>query len=187
MLGISYRAIVVGRRRGRGSPVEFRESNISLSGLKQKWRAVIETAGGHCPCCDRWGKIYPRPINSMMARSLIWLCSAPAISGWVDVPNQAPRWLIRSNQLSTLRWWDLVDRAGSEGGNRKYAGFWRPTELGRAFVEGKVAIPRTVYTYNGGREHYGDETIHISDCFSSHFSYQEVMQGVTSERKGLSA
>jgi hypothetical protein len=117
-----------------------------------------------------------------MARSLIWLCHAPTVEdGWVNVPTQAPRWLVRSNQLPTLRWWDLVYRASSDEQDRRFSGMWRPTALGRAFAAGSVEIPRTVYTYNGEREKYGTARIRIADCFDSHFSYQEVMKGTAHE------
>lgn len=148
-----------------------------LSKMRREWRDVVEGEGGHCPCCERWGRVYKRSINETMARSLIWLCKAPSVDGWVDVPNQAPRWLIRSNQLPTLRWWDLVQRAKSEDVDKKHSGMWRPTELGIAFVKGEVSMPKTVYTYAGEREKYGDEVIKITDCFGSHFSYAEVMGG----------
>lgn len=145
--------------------------------LRGQWRATVEDGGGNCPCCDRWGRIYRRGINETMARSLIWLCSAPAEDGWVNVPTQAPRWLIRSNQLPTLRWWDLVQRASSTDVDKKHSGMWRPTDLGRAFAKGEVSMPKIVYTYNGEREKYGEEVIRISECFGSHFSYSEVMSG----------
>jgi hypothetical protein len=147
-----------------------------LQRMRGKWRTTIEDGGGNCPCCDRWGRIYPRTINETMARSLIWLCEAPTENGWVNVPTHAPRWLVRSNQLPTLRYWDLVERAGSKSVDKKYPGLWRPTELGRVFARDEVSMPKTVYTYNNQREKYGDEVIRISDCFGSHFSYKELMR-----------
>jgi hypothetical protein len=147
-----------------------------LQRMRGKWRATIEDGGGNCPCCDRWGRIYPRTINETMARSLIWLCEAPTENGWVNIPTHAPRWLVRSNQLPTLRYWDLVERAGSKSVDKKYPGLWRPTELGRVFARDEVSMPKTVYTYNGQREKYGDEVIRISDCFGSNFSYKDLMR-----------
>ena len=157
----------------------------TLNVLRRNWREIVEGEGGHCPCCGRWGRVYKRNINETMARSLIWLCKAPHENGWVDVPKHAPRWLIRSNQLPTLRWWDLVQRAGSRDMEKKHSGLWRPTELGRAFAKGEISVPKTVYTYAGEREKYGDEITTISECFGTHFrlrsflrSYVEVMGGL---------
>lgn len=147
-----------------------------LTTLREEWRQVIEGDGDRCPCCDRWGRIYKRNINETMARSLLWLRDAPRENGWVNVPVHAPRWLVRSNQLPTLRWWDLVERAASEDKNKKHSGLWRPTDLGCAFANGEISVPKTVYTYNGEREKYGDEMLRISECFGTHFSYAEVME-----------
>ncbi len=154
------------------TPLDF----ATVATIREEWRRAIEGDGAHCPCCDRWGKIYPRHINETMARSLVWLCEAPLTGGWVNVPAHAPRWLVRSNQLPTLRWWDLVERAASDDKIKKHSGLWRPTQLGRDFAEGKVTVPKAVYTYNGTRERYGDKLITINECFGTHFSYQGVMQ-----------
>lgn len=149
-----------------------------LNRLRGQWRTTAENGGGRCPCCDRWGRVYKRNINETMARSLIWLCGAPAENGWVNVPAHAPRWLIRTNQLPTLRYWDLVQRASAMGSDKKHPGLWRPTQLGRVFARDEVSMPKTVYTYNDQREKYGDEVIRISECFGSHFSYKELMGGL---------
>ena len=42
-----------------------------LEQLRAAWRSTIEEDGGHCPCCDRWGKIYSRTLNKTMAKSLV--------------------------------------------------------------------------------------------------------------------
>jgi hypothetical protein len=47
------------------------------------WGSIIKSDGGHCPVCDRWGKLYRRGINANMARHLIWLCKQnPREDGW---------------------------------------------------------------------------------------------------------
>lgn len=38
------------------------------------WYNIIKSDGGHCPVCDRWGKLYKRGISANMARQLVWLC-----------------------------------------------------------------------------------------------------------------
>jgi hypothetical protein len=111
-----------------------------------------------------------------MAYSLIWLCKTDAkIDGWVNVPVKGPHWLVRSNQLPTLRWWNLVERMGIDDSATKFNGMWRPTKLGYDFVNGMVAVPRKVYTYKGDVETFGTEHIFISQCFKQNFDYAEVM------------
>jgi len=147
--------------------------------LRGVWRGTIETSGGHCPVCDRWGKIYARPINRTMARSLIWLCYAtPDDAGWVDVPKIGPRWVVQSNQLPTLRWWGLVERKNNEGETKtKHSGLWRPTPEGLDFVHNNTRVPKQVFTYNDTVQGYGTETVTIRDCFTDNFDYNATMAG----------
>ena len=145
----------------------------------QSWHDVINGDGGHCPTCGRWGKVYSRTINMTMARSLIWLCrqSAADPQAWIDVPNTAPRSVIRTNQLPTLAWWKLVERCPKNDVNKtKYSGLWRPTQRGWDFYRGRISVPRVVFTYNNAIQKYGDDEILIHQCFDTMFDYQTVMQ-----------
>jgi hypothetical protein len=143
--------------------------------LRLAWREAIEGDGGHCPCCDRWGKIYPRSLNVTMARSLIWLAHHSANWDWVDVPKSAPRWLVRSNQLPTLRWWGLVERHGNDDPTKRHSGLWRVTERGDLFAQNRLQVPKKVYTYNADVKSFSDELITIRDCVES-FDYSAVME-----------
>lgn len=143
--------------------------------LKNEWRHTIEGDGGHCPVCDRWGKVYARAINKTMAQALIWLCHNAGENRWVDVPLTAPHWLVRSNQLSTLRWWGLVEKKENDNPKNKSSGIWRATQLGFDFVTSKVQVPKKVFTYNGDVEGASRDMVYIGDCFFDTFDYQEVM------------
>ncbi len=147
-----------------------------LQPYRDAWRHTIEDEGGYCPVCARWGKIYGRSLNETMARSLIWLVSTPLENGWVDVPLKGPRWLVRSNQLPTLKWWGLVERCPADEKSKiKHSGLWRPTDLGYDFVRSAVRVPKKVFTYNDQVEAHSTETVSIDQCFNTHFDYQEVM------------
>tara|TARA_R110000868_G_scaffold140583_1_gene356351 strand:+ start:15896 stop:16366 length:471 start_codon:yes stop_codon:yes gene_type:complete len=151
-----------------------------LSEAVKSWKSTISDKGGHCPCCERWGRIYKRPINETMARAVIWLMRTQAGSGgWVDVPNKGPRWLVRSNQLPTLRWWGLVERLGTDDPDQKHSGLWRPTEKGILFAHGRIRVPKFAYSYNNDVVDMSyDELIWVHDCFGKKFSYAETMDGL---------
>ena len=146
-----------------------------LNKLRSDWRKTIEGDGGTCPCCDRWGRVYGRGINKTMARSLIWLAHHSQGEKWVDVPLLAPRWLVRSNQLPTLRWWGLVQRLDTDDPQQKHSGFWRATTLGLQFAANEVQVPKKAFTYNAAVEYFGEEMVRISDCVER-FSYEDVMR-----------
>lgn len=155
----------------------------TLTRARSKWADTIKGDGGKCPCCDRWGKIYARSINATMARSLIWLAGREKHGIWVDVANDAPRWLVRSNQLPTLRWWGLVERAPNDDPHKKHSGMWRATTKGRQFVHGMIQVPQKVFTYDGEPADWSDDLRFIADCFKDRFDYEAVMAEIYKEAR----
>ncbi len=156
-------------------------AHSELKALRDSWGRTIYQDGGHCPVCDRWGRVYPRAINKTMACSLIWLVNRP--EEWVDIPKLAPRWLVRSNQLPTLRWWDLVNRGTNDEPKLKHSGMWRATGLGVEFAYGRMSVPERVFTYNAEPVGFSDETVNIAECFETLFDYQQVMSGEVTDMK----
>lgn len=151
----------------------------TLGDLRKKWRHAAEHGGGHCPVCDRWGMVYARTINRTMVQSLIWLCQEHMRTGntWIDVPNTAPRLVIRSNQLPVLRSWDLVERCPKDSaqGGAKYSGLWRPTPKGYDFYDRKIKVPKKAFAYNDNVEGFSKEEVYIDQCFKTYFDYNEAM------------
>ena len=149
----------------------------TLEDARSEWVRAIHGDGAHCPCCDRWGKIYPRHFNASMAKALIWLVSQGF--DWTDVPNTAPKWLTRTNQLATVRWWGMIERQRPKTPAGKHSGMWKPTTRGWLFAHGQIAVPETVYTYNAQVVRYGQKNIKIQNAFKTPFDYREVMLPVS--------
>jgi len=140
------------------------------------WNSVIKSDGGHCPVCDRWGKLYRRGISANMARQLIWLCKQnPREDGWVDVQNNAPAWLLRSPQIGTLRHWGMVLDAPVVNSKARSAGLWKPTELGLKFAYNQLSVPKYKYIYNDTVFDTEGSDVSIVDCLDDHFDYSELM------------
>jgi len=133
--------------------------------------------GTTCPCCGRWGKVYGRALNYKMAAGLRWIVYTweQNDAQWIDVPNTGPRWLLRSNQHPTLRWWDLLERKpNTEDDTRKHTGFYRPTEEGLQFVNGMIRVPKKVFTFDDNVIAVSKEEIDIWEV-AGYFDYEEVM------------
>jgi len=144
--------------------------------LRKHWRHTIENDGGYCPICERWGKINARSINRTMARSLLWLCHAKKDEdGWVHVPKKGPSYVTTTNQLPSLRWWNLIERKPSDDPSKKHSGYWRPTELAYKFIKGDVKVPKKVYVYNTQVEMISPNEVYFHECFKDDFDYREVM------------
>jgi len=114
-----------------------------------------------------------------MARSLIWLATWTANDGWCDVPNCAPKSIVRTNQLPTTRWWGLAERQPSGDSAIKHSGWWRVTDKGNQFARGMITIPKEVFTYNAEVLYFGCDLIHIKEAFKNQFDYEEVMLPAT--------
>lgn len=155
----------------------------NLSALREGWKATIHGDGGDCPVCDRFCKVYDRTINQTMADALEWLYKAATAPGadlraWINMPLNAPKEILRSNQHTTLRWWSLIERMMPDETDKrkKHSGMWRITLKGMDFVEGRLSVPKRVYTYNGEPVGFSDEVVRFKDCTDS-FHYGEMMQG----------
>jgi len=150
---------------------------MDLREAQTMWQEMIEGAGGDCPCCQRYGRIYERPFNSTMSKSLIWLANTNRVldDGWVHVPTSAPKSVVRTNQLATARWWNLIERMPNDDPKVKHSGMWRTTRKGRRFARGLNTIPSRVFTYNGEPIGYSDDAVGISETFETHFDYEQVM------------
>jgi hypothetical protein len=148
--------------------------HITLAQARAEWNTMITGDGGRCPCCNRWGRIYVRHLNVSMCKAVVWLNKQQLKNGWVDIPQRAPKWLLRTNQLATMRWWDLIERKPSEDPAKKHSGLWRVTEQGDRFALGLMRKRRSVLTYDG---HVVDRTgplLRISDVIED-FDYSQVM------------
>ena len=135
--------------------------------------------GAICPCCGKYARRYRRKFNSSMARSLIWLYRVSTTDGtdaasWVDVPNTAPKWLLRTNQLPTVRWWGFIERRPAAN-DQKHSGYWSPTKAGIGFVLRTIRARSAVVTYNGEPVGFEGDSILIDSALGRNFSYRELM------------
>lgn len=181
-----------------GDPREAMLPPASENG-KSLWKAQGELLDGvnegtHCPCCGRWAKVYKRGINRNMALGLMWIVrnSDRHINyGWIDMPKRAPKWMLRSNQFATLRWWGLIERRGNaeyvedgEGGGdiqkvdktKKHLGLWRPTRKGIKFANSQIQAPKHVITLFGEPIGFGEDLVMIKECLGEGFSYEDAMK-----------
>jgi hypothetical protein len=147
--------------------------------LSQARKEVMDSLddGTTCPCCDKYVRRYKRKFNSTMARSLLWLVEANRLiaDGWVNVPYVAPRWLVQTNQLPTVRWWGLIERHPNTDSTTKHSGLWRPTDAGIAFAAKESKIIASAITYNGNVTGFTGGEIDIEDALGEKFDYSKMM------------
>ena len=152
--------------------------------LKKQFHAELDD-GVVCPTCNPFAKRYRRKFTSSMARALIWLSRQhgrlgmmDGIAGehsWIDVPKRAPRWLVQTNQLPTVRWWGMIERRPTTDDGKKHSGLWRVTPQGVRFVMALGTVPSTVVTYNGEPVGFEGDEITIREALGTKFDYAELM------------
>ena len=134
--------------------------------------------GAHCPCCERFIKLYRRPLSASMARYLIVLAKKSGTGNpWLHVETDFRDVSIPSRgDYAKLRYWGLIEpKPGvSERGTRTN-GYWRITDKGRDFVAGNALVPSHVFLLNNRLVGFSDKSVTIRDALGSAFSYDELM------------
>jgi hypothetical protein len=148
----------------------------------REWVSENLEDGAECPCCGQLAKLYKRKLNSSMARSLIWLVrhAGPVAREWVDVAQEAPKWLLKSRELPKLAHWGLIEEMPKDPDDttRRTSGTWRPTEEGVDFVYVRIKATARVHLYNNTLEGFDeDEYITIKQALGKKFDYEELMNG----------
>lgn len=154
-------------------PSEFHDG-MTLGELRPRILELRKTADGcECPACDHKVKEYQRTIHYTMARELI-RCYHAAPVEWFHMPTIVGH---NGGDITKTRHWGLIEADTTirrEDGGR--AGYWRLTEKGRAFVEGRLRVPKYAPTYK--HELIGSlygEPVDIRDCLADKFHYDELM------------
>ena len=148
-----------------------------LKELRQEWDNTIAKSGGHCPCCDRWGKINSHGIHKSLALCLRWLYEYTKLSkkAWIHVVEEAPRQVLRTRSFAGLEYWGLIRRVdtshGDKLGRTRSSGLWQITPLGIDFVEGKTLMPKRVFVYNKIVQGKTVATVSFEDCLGELYHY----------------
>jgi len=162
------------------NPTSNPTSKFETLSVARDWLQDNLNDGVRCPCCDKFARRYRRKFNATMSRSLIWLVREWQASGetWVDVPKIAPRTIVRSNQLPTIRWWGMAERpVNTDNPDLKHSGLWRPTEKGVSFALRQIKVPSTAITYDGNVESLEGDLVSIEDSLGVKFCYADLMSG----------
>ena len=146
---------------------------IEARTMHQKLRKQQD--GTCCPVCDKFGKEYKRKLNRTMARSLIWLVKEYERTGaWVKIAKTAPKFVLASNQIVTLRAWDLIIVKDNDDPTKSSSNLLKPTEDGIDFVYGRVEVPSHHFEYRGEVLGHTEEYITIYEAIGD-FNYAALM------------
>jgi hypothetical protein len=163
--------------------VELTETTLNSA---REWVRQNIDDGVRCPCCDQFAKVYRRTMTSAMARALIemWKIYKDAgdIREWIHVPSSlGPRFsAARGGDFAKMRYWGLVEEATGNvlsptETDSPHAGYWRITDTGIAFVEGRVTVPKHIFLYDGELIKLSVEPLGVDEALKERFSYTDLM------------
>lgn len=158
------------------------------------------TAGATCPCCTQRVQLYRRTITAGMALALLSLYRAtralPAAGAGGDghlsedpylhaeKTFKADRSLPQAarGDFTKLALWGMIEPApGKREDGSTRNGYWRITETGRLFAEGKLAVRKYVWLFNNREyappdgEARARQRVMIGDALGKRYDYSEMM------------
>lgn len=131
--------------------------------------------GAHCPLCGQRAQMYHRKINSGMARSLIHMyrIAGPHPDRWIHVSQIGAK----SREEGKLVHWGLLEEQKAVGLHGGRAGYWRLTQKGLDFVQGKTTVHSHVFIYDGRFYGFDGSQVTIKDALGAKFDYNELLNG----------
>ena len=144
-----------------------------LQKAREKLWDQMKGKGAFCPCCDRWTKVQPRPLNKKMVSGLYWIFENSKPGHYIDVATTGPRWLVQSNQHTTLKHWGLLESRSNDDPKKKCSGWWRVTKKGRRVLFGEQ-IEKFAIIYNDKCDAHKGPMVVLDDIVD-YFNYEEIM------------
>lgn len=165
--------------KGLGTPAPTAESTLAEA---RRWVAQHRGKGVRCPCCQRYARVYKRPLNYSMAYALMLIYEYFADhSDWLHVPTylNGKGVVARGGDWAKMVYWGLiVGSGGIRADESKRVGNYKITEKGINFVEGRISVPSYVVVYNARVIGKSDSEIYIHQALGEHFNYAAMMDGV---------
>ena len=149
------------------------EKLYTLEEAKKFLRANFEK-GVDCPACGKFCKLYKYSILGETSAALIRLYRLSDEYHHInEFQYEGKR---RASRWPELRFYGLVVLQSEEQPSSKHAsGYWRITEKGRKFVEGKIAVRKYMLFYDKKPRGFEGDYIKIEDTLGEKFDYRELM------------
>jgi len=166
-------------------PVSFpMDPSTTSIAVGAQWIRDHLKGGSTCPCCTQLAKRYKRKLNSSMAYALVLIYRAfrGERQEWLHVPDYLTEVCrtgptIRGGDWAKLVHWGLIepksDEIRSDGSKR--VGFYRITQRGRDFVEGRIRVPQHVLIYAERCMGTSEETTSLEEALKDRFNFRELM------------
>lgn len=156
--------------------------DMTLGEAREILRELVKD-GHKCPVCTQFAKVYRRAFPSASARILVLLYREGGRHDYVYLPDLLPK--VGTNTASQGGYgvqsahWGLIERQpGTREDGSDRVGWWRLTENGRLFVEGRITVPKYAKLYDGRCLGTEGNPVTIQQALGKRFDYSELMAGV---------
>ncbi len=158
------------------------EHNITAAKKKVRDEAG---AGCTCPVCGQYVKLYKRKMNSQMAHFLcrLYTVTRQTDGEWFHVRDFLDAGHKASSDGTYLRYWHFIEprdkadapESDDEKKKQRSMGYWKITDLGKTFAEGRSRAKAHVIILAGKCEGFSEEMIDIREALGAKFDYAELM------------
>jgi len=133
-----------------------------------------------CPCCGQLAKVYKRLVYGSMAVDLIRLYQKHMFDDdWNKYYHISKVRTVTAGggDFAKFVYWGLVEEQQKDPDDlsKRTSGFWRITNIGKAFVEKKTQIMKYVIIYDSNVLRFEGDLVDIESCLRGKFNYQELM------------
>ena len=131
-----------------------------------------------CPTCNQFVKLYKRALTSSMAYGLILLYKSNK-TDYFHIENYLKEQDCPSSirgDISKLCHFGLLQRQeGKKEDGNPSSGHYKLTDKARAFVMGKITVPKHVNIYNKIVYGYSENHTNIKGALKKKFNYNELL------------
>jgi len=161
----------------------------TVAEAREEFREAIRAEElAECPCCARRARARKRKLSSTMARYLAAMAAAQIESRGAPVDvTKLPIYQsgTQRGDYAYMRHWGLIERLpeildNQDGGP---SGVWRVTEMGYAFVWGRVLVPSHAWILDNelvrdmGADGFTEQLVSFTEALGARFDYDEVVHG----------
>jgi hypothetical protein len=132
----------------------------------------------YCPCCGRLVHVYPRGLNSGMARFLLLLVRAyKKYPRFYSTRDLMPHDNKACSDGTYLVHWGLIEKSDGTNSAMAPAGSYRPTEKGLRFAHGLERVPSHAHVIPPNTlVGWSDKTTDVKKALGKKFNYEELMR-----------
>jgi hypothetical protein len=161
--------------------------DMTIRDAREILRSLVTGKGHQCPCCKQFAKVYRRKIPNATARVMIALYRQNEGRDYVFLPAMFDKMggsILKGTPhqggYGTLgQFWGLMERQPGErddGSDR--VGWWRLTDLGRAFVLARARVQSHATLYAGRCLGLDGSLVTIQEALGKKFNYRDLMEGI---------